>query len=435
MKKKISLLVAGTLTVGLFAGCSGTKNTATGGKTDLLIGLPGGDGVTDMRVVDNFIAARSDRYNITLDEAGWGDFVQKVKLQMVAKNDVVPVFFIDSAGAMSFGEQGALKDLSTSVNADLDTEKYSKALTAVTNPEGKLWGVPHAINSIALLYNKDIFDEKGVAYPTDEWTFQDMLDVAKTLTFDRDGDGKIDVNGIHYTTNITQGWYPFMQAYGVSPLSEDFRDSNLNDPLIKDAMTSYAESFENGSQPNPADIAAQGGILAAFADGKVAMCIAQFGNITTINKFNPDLNYDAAIMPIGWNGERTCIYVPNVWCIYEGVDQNVYDAAWDWISYFLNEESQMLQAESIIAGFPILNKAMETISNNGVKPEGKDAFYRGIDAHGTTILENPCSSDVNSLIAAMCHKISLGEVSVEEGLAETHTELQETLDYFYEQLG
>lgn len=433
MKKKLSMLAAGVLTVSLFTGCTGTKTVKTGEKTDLLIGLPGGDGVTDMRVVDNFIEARKDSYNIKTDESAWGDFVQKVKLQMVAKNDVVPVFFVDSANAMTLGEQGALKDLSASVEKDLDEKKYSKALRAVTNPEGKLWGVPHAVNSIALLYNKDIFDEKGVSYPTDEWTFQDMLDAAEKLTFDRDGDGSNDVYGIHYTTNITQGWYPFMQAYGVSPLSEDFRNSNLEDPLIKEAMTSYAESFKKGLQPDAAEISAQGGIMAAFASGKVAMYIAQFGNLTAINKFNSDLNYDAAIMPIGWNGERTCIYVPNVWCIYEGVDDAVYDAAWDWITYFLGEEAQMLQAETTLSGYPILNKAMEAISNNGIKPDGKDAFYKGVDAHGTTILENPCSSELNTLMQGLAHKISHGVVTVEEGLAETHAELQETLDYFYEQ--
>lgn len=433
MKKAMTLLLAGAISISMLAGCAGKENTNSTGKTDLLIGLPGGSAVTDMRVVDNFKAARADKYNIETDESSWDDFVKKVKLQMAAKNDVTPVFFTDSANATAFAAHGALLDLSTYAEA-LNKEDYTAALTAVSDADGKLWGVPHAVNSIALLYNKDIFDEKGVDYPTEAWTFQDMLDAAEKLTFDRNGDGQTDVSGIYYLNNITQGWFPFMQAYGVKPLTEDYRNSNLEDPLVRKALEAFAHCAANGYLPNDAEIAAKGGINAAFAQGEVAMYIAQFSNVPQINNFNPELNYDAAIMPIGWNGERTCIYVPNVWVIYQNTEKAVADAAWDWISYYLSEEAQLLQAETTLSGFPVMQKALDKVSTNGKKPEGKDAFYRGIDAHGTTIMENPCSTDVNNLINAFCTRLRTGDIGVEEGIGEYHTQLQETLDYFYGQL-
>jgi len=432
MKKKLSMILTGALTLTLLAGCTGNKTTKTVGKTDLLIGLPGGDGVTDMRVVNTFKEAKKDQYNITTDESGWSDFTKKVKLQLVAKNDITPVFFTDSAQAMSFGEQGALMDLDAKVTADIDEEKYIKALRAVTNLDGKLWGVPHALNAIAVIYNKDIFDERGVTYPTEEWTYEDMLNMAEKLTFDRDGDGKTDVYGIKYLGNITQGWWPFMLAHGVSPLSEDMRRSNLDDPKIIEAMRNFSRPHKNGSMAGGPEIQAKGGIEAAFADGMVAMYISQISAITAINKFNPDLNYDAQIMPIGWNGERSCVYVPNVWVIADSATEEQKEASWDWIRHYLSEESQMLIAETLPSGVPIMKKALDTVTNNGVKPAGKDAFYRGIDEFGTTILENPCSTDVNSIINNMASKISEGE-SIEEWVATSHQELQETLDYFYEQ--
>ncbi len=434
MKRKWSMLLAGALTVVMLSGCGGGKSGGNG-KTDILIGMPGGDSLTDVRIMDNFKEARKDKYNITTDEGAWGDFTQKVKMQLVANNDVTPVFFTDSAQAMSFGEQGALMDLNDKVTANIDENLYNKALRALTNLNGNLWGVPHATNSIAILYNKDIFDEKGVAYPTENWTWQEMLDMAKKLTFDRNGDGKTDVYGIYYSNNITQGWYPFMLAYGVSPLSEDYRNSNLNDPRIKQAMESYRQPVADGLVPDAAEIAAAGTVESFFAEGNLAMIIAQASSLPVINSFNADLNYDAQIMPIGWNGERTCVYVPNVWVIAEAAPEAQKEAAWDWLQYYLGEESQMMIAETTLAGYPIMKSALEAVTNNGVKPAGKDAFYRGIDEFGTTIMENPCSTDVNSVITSMSSKIRAGKETIDGAISNSHKTLQETLDYFYEQKG
>ncbi len=429
MKKVGCLLLAGVLTAGFLSGCGDKK--VVDGKTELLIGIPGGDGVTDMRIVDDFIAARSDKYSIKTDVSAWSDFTQKVKLQLVSKNEITPVFYTDSAQAMSFGVQGALENLDGYVKESLDETKYNKALRAVTDTKGNLWGVPHAMNSIAILYNKDIFDEKGVAYPTEDWTWQDMMDMAEKLTFDRDGDGTTDVYGLYYINNITLGWYPFMLAHGTSPLKDDFRNSNLDDPKVLEAMHAFQKPVNEGWVPEPADIAAYGGDAAYFADGKLAMFLAQSSAVKSINKFNPDLNYDAQMMPIGWNGERNLIYVPNVWVICKDASEEVKAAAWDWLTYYLGEESQMKIAETTPSGFPIMKSALDSVSSNGLKPKSKDAFYRGIDEFGTTILENPCSTDVNSVVNNMTLQIRTGG-NVEAEVAAAHAELQNTLDYFYE---
>ena len=40
--------------------------------------------------------------------------------------------------------------------------------------EGKLYGIPKDFDTNAVFYNKEIFDQAGVAYPTDDWTFEDF---------------------------------------------------------------------------------------------------------------------------------------------------------------------------------------------------------------------------------------------------------------------
>jgi len=429
MKKMLSAALAAFMAITLLPGCQ-KSGTTKDGKTELLLGLPGGDSVTAWQIVDNFKAQYGDKYDIKEDTSSWADFTQKIKLQFVAKTDVTPVFFTDSMQAMTFGAQGAVLDIKDFVDSEFDKEKYNKSLYAISDAEGHLWGVPHGLNSIAVLYNKDILDECGVPYPTEDWTFQDMIDMAKKLTLDRDGDGETDVYGIHYIHNITQGWWPFMLAVGTSPYKNDFRDSNLDDPLVREAMVKYMETVNEGCQMEPAELAAIGGQDAAFADGKVAMVICQASALKAINKFNPELNYDAQIMPVGWSGVRPCVYVPNTWQIYAGVSEGEKEGCLDWLRHYLSEESQMIIASGDLS-FPCMKSALDEVTNSGRKPENIDSFYRGIDEHGVTLLENPASSVSRSCVDNMTQKIRAGE-DMDHWIQQSHTDMQRELDYFYE---
>lgn len=427
MKKIISAAVAAVMSLTLLAGCSGGDKSANG-KTKLLLGLPGGDGLTPWKIVENFKEANKDKYVVEEDTSAWGDFTQKIKLQFVSKNDVTPVFVTDSMQAISFGAQGAVMDLQSWVDEKIDKTLYNKALTTLTDKEGHLWGVPHGLNSIAMVINKDIFAEKGVEIPTEDWTWQEMLDLAKKLTFTR-ADGT-KVYGINYTSNITQGWLPFMSAVGVQPYKDDFRNSNLDDPKVKDAMVKYRWAIDEGLVMPAAELSAIGGAEQAFANGQIAMALLQASSIKPINNFAPDLNYDAIMMPIGWNGERTCIYVPNSWQVYAGVSEDEKEGVLAWLEYFLSEEAQMIIANEG-SSFPCMIKALDAVTNSGRKPEHIDAFYKGINEYGLTLLENPTSGTTRSVVDTMTSKIKAGD-DIDARIAEAHQTMQDELDYFYE---
>lgn len=58
---------------------------------------------------------------------------------------------------------------------------YPQALEALSY-EGRLYAVPRDISNLVIFYNKDMFDEKGIPYPTSDWTFEDFLKTAQKLT-------------------------------------------------------------------------------------------------------------------------------------------------------------------------------------------------------------------------------------------------------------
>lgn len=434
MKKTLCMALVLVLAIGCLAGC-GPKTTKNSGPVDLLLGLPGGDGVTPMSLVENFKAANPN-INVTTDESSWGDFTQKVKLQFVSKSDVVPIFITDSAQAASFGAQGSLADLKERADKDLDASLYNKALYAVTGVDGQLWGVPHAMNSIAILYNKDIFDKYNVEYPKEDWTWADMMEMAKKLTVDENGDGKTDIFGIHYGSNITQGWLPFMAATGCDIFGPDKNKSNLTDPKAKEALLHYMEPVTNNWIPDNAFIATYGSVDLAFVSGKIAMYLCQSSGMKTINANAAEgFKYDAQIMPIGWNGKRTCIYVPNVWVMYSGAPEEVKDAAWEWVKYYMSEEGQMIVAKEGPSGYPIMKSALDTVSKNGVAPENKDVFYKGIDQYGLSLLENPVSSAANGVMNEITSKIRNKEITaatIDKEIPKYDKLLQDEFDFYFD---
>ena len=48
--------------------------------------------------------------------------------------------------------------------------------------DGKIVGIPALVDNLALVYNKKLFDQAHVAYPTANWTWDDITAAAKKLT-------------------------------------------------------------------------------------------------------------------------------------------------------------------------------------------------------------------------------------------------------------
>ena len=69
-------------------------------------------------------------------------------------------------------------------DASFDIKDYYPASLVMFTWKEKLHGFPWDWGSACLAYNKDMFDAASVAYPTEDWTFDDLLAVATKLTKD-----------------------------------------------------------------------------------------------------------------------------------------------------------------------------------------------------------------------------------------------------------
>jgi multiple sugar transport system substrate-binding protein len=82
-------------------------------------------------------------------------------------------------------------DLDRATIQDWDPVQYRAFFTR----DGKQYGLPKYHGALALYYNKDLFDQYKVDYPSESWNHDDYLAAMRRLTHDRDGDGKTDLWG------------------------------------------------------------------------------------------------------------------------------------------------------------------------------------------------------------------------------------------------
>ena len=132
--------------------------------------------------------------------------------------DVVTVK--DVPGYATLVQKGSILSLDDYISKDgVDLSKYAGVTDQVT-VDGSLYELPFRNDFWVLFYNKDLFDAKGVAYPTNDMTFDEYDALAREMTDTTFGS---QVYGAHYHT-----WRSAVQLFGVLDGKHTILDGNYD---------------------------------------------------------------------------------------------------------------------------------------------------------------------------------------------------------------
>ena len=86
--------------------------------------------------------------------------------------DLPDVFWMHSNEAERYMRNGILMDLPDRIAASdkLEMEKFPEDIRNLYQYEGKTYAIPKDVDTIALWYNRTMFDEAGLSYPDETWT-------------------------------------------------------------------------------------------------------------------------------------------------------------------------------------------------------------------------------------------------------------------------
>ena len=239
---------------------------------------------------------------------GYEDYFTKLATTVGGGNPP-DVFEMNMENFLSYMLRGACADLTGMIN----TENYSEGTLAAVSSEGKIYAVPMSFSTCVLFYNKDLFDQAGVAYPTDEWTWADAQAAAEKIKALGD-----DIWGYYQPITYNE-FYKSIKGNGGSVLSEDYSQFTMNTPenvAVLEAMIARVRG-ENHVMPTKEELAGRGD-WDLFTEGKLGMIITGiWGFPTFAEKYTFD--WDIVVEP-GYKTPSTFFFA-NVNCVSPSSDK------------------------------------------------------------------------------------------------------------------
>ena len=351
MKKKfVSLLLAGVMVVTGLIGCSGS-NTQSNGGGESSSSAKGEDVTITYSIWDSNqekgIRTMADEFEtanpgikINLQVVGWNDYW--TMLEAAATGGSLPdTFWMHSNEIYRYASNDMLMDLTDRIkNSDkIDLGNYPEGLVKIYNEKGKQYALPKDNDTICLWYNKTMFDEAGVSYPDETWTWDTLYDAAKKLTKD---DGS--QYGFLAPLHNQEGYYNFVYQNGGTIITDD-KVSGYDNPKTIEAMKYYVGFVNDGLSPK---IFGDSERAEALQNGLCAMGLFGSWNLTgfTENEYIAN-NFDVAILPSSNDGKRAGIFNGLGNAIAANTPHP--EEAWKWIEYLSSKEGQTRQAELGVA--------------------------------------------------------------------------------------
>ncbi|MDO5100963.1 MAG: sugar ABC transporter substrate-binding protein [Eubacteriales bacterium] len=289
------------------------------------------------QIIDDFTAATGIK--ASLQVVDWNNYW--TLLEAGATGGELPdVFWMHSNESVKYMSNDMLLDLTDRISASkkLEMDKFPATLMEMYTFNDKTYAVPKDIDTIAVWYNKAMFDEAGIAYPDGSWTWDEFYETAKKLT-------KEDGSQYGYAMNPSNnqdGWMNIIYAHGGKVLTDD-KKSGFDMPETIEAMQ-FVHKMQQEVMP-PANVMAETGTDVLFQSGKVAM-ITQGSWMVAPFKANEYLakNADVARLPKdAKTGKSVSMYNGLGWAAAANTDMP--EEAFALIEWFGSKENQEKQAQ------------------------------------------------------------------------------------------
>ncbi|HWT73343.1 MAG TPA: sugar ABC transporter substrate-binding protein [Mobilitalea sp.] len=432
MKKAMAILISIVMCIGLLTGCTSKKEssendttstdiTKTTDATDSTTDTSSseeeasapvtikvtmwGEGKTEQTLIDEFNKTNTKNITVELDAIpgdGYGDRLTT----SFSSGDGYDIFLSGEGDFYKWVDLGMVADLDDIITADTEwTSPMDPSVLNMGKVEGKQDYMIKDYNPMCLWYNRDLFDQYGVEYPTADWTWDDLYAAAQKLTT-KDSSGNYQTFGF-----LNQSWSyavaGYLESKGISFISDDYStaDGYLNSQAMADALDWYfgLSEGDNRVSPTSGEVGSYGDGGAMLINGKLGMFIS--GGWVKSGFDAAGINYGAALIP----DSHKCYYCASGFAVSSSCKNP--EAAWEVLKYITGEEASELrvkneavfptaeaQLQEVVSALTEYQKPMFESLQYSVPPVGMrgavgsatsvaigEAFDRIVNKDGTTI--------------------------------------------------
>jgi multiple sugar transport system substrate-binding protein len=239
--------------------------------------------------------ANNPGVNVTLNQVPDYDTVLQTAM---AGGEPPDVFYIDSFRLPDYVAANALMPIGDQMD---DPDDFFPSLRQAFTINDTFWCPPKDFSTLALQYNKDLFDAAGLDYPTPDWTWDDLRTAAEALT-----DADAGVYGLVLPADMAR-WIAFLYQAGGTVTSDDFSAMTLDSPEALEATDFYVNMVLDGFAAQPSDLDS-GWPGEAFGKGQAAMAAEGNWIVPFLQDQFPDLNWGVTELPAGPGGDATMAF-------------------------------------------------------------------------------------------------------------------------------
>ena len=421
--KRVPRIAAAVLALALLLSLSGCG--AADGKTHLKFQIWDVAQRDSMQAICDAYTAKNPDVVIEVQVTSWAEYW--TKLEAAAESNTMPdIFWMHTNQILYYSDFGMLADV-TDLYADEDPDYYQNHFSEISignaqGSNGRMYGVPKDKDNIFLVYNKEMFDAAGVAYPDENWTWDDLT-AASAQIYDKTGK-----YGFMAYNDDQMGYWSFVYQAGGCILTEDKTRAGFDQPATRRGMEFYVGLQDYDWCPKQAYFAETAPGTAFFSE--IGSMYVE-GNWELMNKCvsfpNMAGKWDIAPMPMcpdpaSGDGRAT---ISNGLCYSTAAKGKTRDIALDVIKFFGTEEAQLL-ASSYGAAIS---------AYNGTEQPYFDAFEKaGYDLnvgivmdqfeYGIQNVNNAARPKWKSPVLDEMNKVYNGQQTLEEALAN----MQEIVD-------
>ncbi len=358
--------------------------------------------------------AENPGIKINYTTADFGSYFTKLQTDFAAGTSP-DVFELNYENFVTFASRGTLRDLRDEMAGSSlvkDDTFYPAALDAFSY-DGAQLALPITFSTVLLFYNKDMFDAAGVGYPTDDWTWDDVIAAGKAIS-----DPAKRVWGISQPVQFWEFYKAAKQAGGgltVTPTVQIDTPENR-------AAAHYLVDKVQLSHIMPTDAEMSGvGDIDLFLNQQLGMIVTgiwMFDNFVT----NATFDWDVAVEPGG--AQKATHFFSNA----AGVSSQskVPDAAYKWVEFLAahpavvqariesNWELSALSLDQAEALEPYLAKPV---------PANREAVFESLAyAVNPPVVEN--QPELQDIVNQELEAARLGSKTVEQALQDAQKRVE-----------
>ncbi|MBI2674211.1 MAG: extracellular solute-binding protein [Candidatus Yanofskybacteria bacterium] len=285
---------------------------------------------------------------------------------------------------------------------------------------GQIYAVPLYVDTLALYYNRDLFNNAGITTPPKNWDeFNSMVE--QLTKFDVSGNIAQAGAAIGTSDNINRSTDVLMalmlqsgvKMTDVDNLSAMFSRSVNNTPVGEVALRYYTD-FANPNVRTYTWNNAQHYSVDAFTEGRVAMTFNYSHQAEILNQKAARLNY--AIAPMPQISENDIKNYANYWAVAVSKNSLVSNEAWRFAAYLASRDGA--------SGY--LAETMRPSARRDIIDIQKNDLRLGVFANQALTAKSWYQVDnaaIESIFAEMIDNVNFGRLSVREALRNAEAEV------------